>query len=160
MKFASLAVALISVLSLTGPVLAKAPVSCHASSNGEIERLFATFNAAWATKDPDKVAVLFTRDAVLLPTVSNQARTTSEGVRDYFVSFLKKSPSARIDTGTIRLDCNTASRAGTWTVTLKDDSGTSQDIKARYTFIYRFDRGTWKIDHLHSSVMPETTDPK
>ncbi|QOZ80567.1 DUF4440 domain-containing protein [Bradyrhizobium sp. CCBAU 53351] len=160
MRLTTLAVALIPALSIAGSAVARSPVNCQASSTAEIERQFSAFNAAWATKDPDKVARLFTRDAVLLPTVSNKTRTSPESVRDYFVSFLKKNPSARIDTSTIKLDCKTASRVGEWTVTLKDDSGASQDVKARYSFIYRFDRGSWKIDHLHSSMMPEKNETK
>lgn len=160
MKLTTLAAILIPALSIASSAVARAPASCHASSVAEIERQFTNFNAAWATKDPDKVATLFTRDAVLLPTVSNLPRTSPDGVRDYFVTFLKKGPSARIDTSTIKLDCNTASRVGLWTVTLKDDTGASQEVKARYSFIYRFDGGGWKIDHLHSSMMPQKTETK
>ena len=156
MKLTTLAAVLIPALSIAGSAVARSAASCHASSTAEIERQFAAFNAAWATKDPDKVAALFTRDAVLLPTVSNETRTSPEGVRDYFVRFLKKNPSARIDTSTVKFDCNTASRVGEWTVTLKDGSGASQEVKARFSFIYRFERGGWKIDHLHSSIMPES----
>jgi hypothetical protein len=49
-----------------------------------------------------------------------------------------------------------AARLGTWTVTVTDPStGAKTDIKARYSFIYRIEDGKWKIDHLHSSMMPE-----
>jgi uncharacterized protein (TIGR02246 family) len=160
MKPATLVALLIPALSIAEPAAARAPPSCNASSTADIERQFAKFNAAWSTKDPDKVTALFTHDAVLLATVSNLPRTDPGGVRDYFVTFLKQSPSARIDTSTIKLDCNTASRVGTWTVTLKDNSGASQDLKARYSFVYRYDRGGWKIDHLHSSLMPEKPEAK
>ncbi|WP_346731278.1 nuclear transport factor 2 family protein [Bradyrhizobium sp. 1] len=54
------------------------------------------------------------------------------------------------------MDCRTASRVGTWTVSLTDPaSGSKLDVKARYSFIYRYEDGAWKIDHLHSSMMPE-----
>jgi len=74
------------------------------------------------------------------------------GERDYFVGFLKGSPVGRIDTSTVKLGCNTASRLGTWTVTLTD---AKTDVKARYSFIYKYQDGRWWIDHLHSSKMPE-----
>jgi len=34
-------------------------------------------------------------------------------------------------------------------------TGQKSDVVARYSFIYRFEDGIWKIDHLHSSSMPE-----
>jgi hypothetical protein len=55
-------------------------------------------------------------------------------------------------------DCNSAARLGTWTVTLTDPAtGAKRDVKARYSFIYRYVDGDWKMDHLHSSAMPEPT---
>ena len=144
-------------LGAATPAFADAQMACKAVTNAEIEGQFATFNAAWATKDPDKVTALFTKDAVLLPTVSNTPRTTPAGVRDYFVSFLKGSPQAVIQTSTIKKDCNTVSRVGLWTVTLTNAAtGVKSDVKARYSFTYKWDAGSWKIDHLHSSMLPET----
>lgn len=155
------------LLASAGAVLAAAPAAaqsgapgksqrCAPVSNAAIERQFETFNQAWATKNPDRVTALFAPDAVLLPTVSNQPRTTPAGVRDYFVGFLKASPVGRIDTSTVRLGCNKASRVGTWTVTLTDpQTGAKSNVKARYSFIYKYQGGRWWIDHLHSSKMPE-----
>ncbi len=137
---------------------ARAPVAapyCAHTTAAAVERLFGQFNAAWATRNPDTVTALFTRNAVLLPTLSNTPRTDHAAIRDYFVGFLKKSPVGTIDTSSIRIDCNTASRVGTWTVSLTDAAGIKSDVKARYSFIYRREGGAWKIDHLHSSVMPE-----
>ena len=129
---------------------------CAPVTTAAVERQFDLFNQAWATKNPDRVAALFAPDAVLLATVSNRPRTTPAAVRDYFVSFLKNSPVGRIDTSTIRLGCNTASRVGTWTVALTDPkTGGKTDVKARYSFIYKYQGGRWWIDHLHSSKMPE-----
>ena len=33
-------------------------------------------------------------------------------------------------------------------------TGAKSDVKARYTFLYQFEGGKWKIEHLHSSVLP------
>jgi uncharacterized protein (TIGR02246 family) len=88
--------------------------------------------------------------------VSNTPRTDHAGIRDYFVSFLKAQPVGSIDTSNVRLGCNTASRTGTWTVRLTDPATRqARDVKARYSFIYVHENGDWKIDHLHSSMMPE-----
>ena len=129
---------------------------CAPVTTAAIEQQFQTFNQAWATKNPDRVTALFAPDAVLLATVSNEPRTTPAGVRDYFVGFLKASPVGKIDTSTVRLGCNHASRMGTWTVTLTDpQTGAKTDVKARYSFHYKYQGGRWWIDHLHSSKMPE-----
>ena len=131
---------------------------CAPVSASSVEGQFAKFNAAWASKDPAKVTALFTRDAVLLPTVSNTPRTTPGGINNYFVKFLEGSPVGTINTSTVKLGCNMASRLGTWTVTFTDaKTGAKTDVKARYSFIYRMENGAWKIDHLHSSMMPEPT---
>ena len=150
--------AAVSAAVIAGPAQAKVakPVKCAAVSQAQVESLFADFNNAWATKNPDTVTSLFTRDAVLLATVSNKPRTDHAGIRDYFVGFLKPSPVGTINTSTVKMGCNTAARVGTWTVTVTDAAtGAKTDIKARYSFLYRMEDGKWKIDHLHSSKMPE-----
>lgn len=70
-------------------------MQCAAIPANAADTLFNQFNAAWATKNPDTVTALFAPDAVLLATVSNKPRTSPAEVRDYFVSFLKNSRSAR-----------------------------------------------------------------
>jgi uncharacterized protein (TIGR02246 family) len=131
---------------------------CKLVNEAIIEAQFAKFNEAWATKDPAKVTALFANEAVLLPTVSNEPRTTPEGINNYFVKFLQGSPVGTINSSNVRLGCNMAARLGTWTVTMTDaKSGVKSDVKARYSFIYSYEGGEWKIAHLHSSMMPEPT---
>ena len=160
MKFNLLALTL-----LTGPaILAAQPAAaranphratCEKLTTAQLDRKFAEFNATWATKDPDRVTALFDQDAVLLATLAGTPRTDPAGIRDYFVEFLQKSPVATLDSSTIKSGCNWALRAGAWTVNLTDkDTGAKSAVKARYTFLYQYQQGAWKIEHLHSSVMP------
>lgn len=154
------AAAALGTLALAGtdPAEAKAKrggAMCHQLTPAMMDQQFAAFNASWATKNPDKVTALFDDDAVLLATVASVPRTTPATVRDYFVKFLLGSPVGKIETSTIKGGCNWALRAGTWTVTLTDAAtGAKTDVKARYTFLYQFEEGQWKIEHLHSSVLP------
>jgi uncharacterized protein (TIGR02246 family) len=142
--------------AIAKPYTAKAAKACAPVTEAAVASQFDTFNAAWATKNPDTVTGLFAKDGVLLATVSNTPRTDHAGIRDYFVKFLKGSPVGTIDTSTIKLACNTAYRMGTWTVALTNpDTGVKTDVKARYTFIYKYEDGQWKVAHLHSSMMPE-----
>lgn len=132
-----------------------AAAACAKATPEALDAQFAKFNAAWATKNPDTVTALFDDDAVLLATIAARPRTDAAGIRDYFVSFLKGSPVGKIDTSTIKHGCNWAFRAGTWTVTLTDAAtGAKTDVKARYSFLYQYEDGQWKIEHLHSSVLP------
>lgn len=128
--------------------------SCPAVTEAQVAAQFDRFNQAWATGNPDTVAALFAPNATLLATVSNAERTTPERIRDYFVSFLKGKPVGRIDTSTIVIDCNTATRSGNWTVNMTNASGERVDVPARYSFLYKWDGKDWKIQHLHSSVRP------
>lgn len=160
MKAVTLPLAALATLALATTAHAgtknKRTQACAPVSVAAVESQFEKFNAAWASLDPAKVTSLFTRDAVLLATVSNTPRTSPEAINDYFVKFLQGRPVGTIDSSTVKLGCNKASRLGTWTVTLTDPkTGVRNDVKARYTFIYRYENGGWKIDHLHSSMMPE-----
>ena len=148
--------ALAMLTAAAAPALAKEVPACAPASTGEIEAQFERFNGALASGSPDKVTALFAADAVLLPTLSNTPRTDSAAVRDYFVHFLAKSPVGHIDSSTVRIGCNTAERVGTWTWTLTDPAtGAKSKAPARYSFIYRYEGGQWRIGHLHSSLMPE-----
>ena len=132
-----------------------ATMKCAAIPAGAPDALFRKFNAAWASKNPDTVADLFSRDAVLLATVSNVPRTDRAGIRDYFVSFLKGSPVGTRNTSNVREGCNLLTDVGTWTVGLTNqNSGVRNNVKARYSLIYKYEDGIWKIAHLHSSMMP------
>jgi uncharacterized protein (TIGR02246 family) len=160
MKKTGLALVAISGMLAATPALAQAQSQphrqCAAVTKQDVEAQFQRFNEAWATGNPDTVTALFTRNAVLLPTVSNTPRTDHASIRDYFVGFLRSAPVGQIDTSTVKIDCNAAARLGTWTVTLTDPAtGAKTPVKARYSFIYRYENGQWLIDHLHSSMMPE-----
>lgn len=147
----------VAVLAAAAPAQAReGKMKCAAATPTQVEGLFSQFNAAWATKDPAKVTPLFAKDAVLLATVSNTPRTTPEAINDYFVGFLKNSPVGTIQTSSVQVGCNIATRLGTWDVALTNpDTKAVTVVKARYSFIYKIENGTWKIYHLHSSMMPE-----
>ena len=155
---AALALGAIATVGIT-PAQAKPARSTHLTCQrlnpAQLDQQFAEFNASWASKSPDAVAALFDDDAVLLATVASVPRTDPAGIRDYFVKFLKGSPVGRIDTSTIKSGCNWALRMGTWTVIMTDPAtGAKSDVKVRYTFLYQFENGKWRIEHLHSSVFP------
>lgn len=121
----------------------------------EIAALFDTWNAALATGKPANVVALYTKDGILLPTVSNEVRVGPEGIERYFVDFLKLQPKGTINFREIRLlDEDTALDSGVYTFDVVKD-GKPQQVQARYTYLYEKVDGTWKIANHHSSAMPE-----
>ena len=148
-------VACTAIVSISA-VHAQSTMSCAQTTPAQIAALFDRWNASLATHDPDKVTANYAPDAVLLATVSNRPRTDAAGIKDYFVHFLERDPKGTIDTRTIHIGCNTAYDVGTYTFLLSGNApGTTDTVKARYSFIYELRNGQWLIVHHHSSAMPE-----
>jgi uncharacterized protein (TIGR02246 family) len=122
-------------------------------SSEETRKLFDLWNNALATLDPKQVAARYSKNAILLPTVSDEARTTPEGILDYFTNFLKSKPQGVIISGVTIADTpNWCKDAGIYEFTM---GATGDVVAGRYTFVYVYEDGEWKIAHHHSSVMPE-----
>ncbi|MFF1722327.1 SgcJ/EcaC family oxidoreductase [Streptomyces sviceus] len=140
-----------TVVATAGTDAAKKP------TKKEIAGLFTTWNAALKTGDPDKVASLYAKDAVLLPTVSNKIRTNHAQIVDYFEHFLPNKPvGKKIKTIVNVLDSNSAIDTGVYEFTLTDPkSGAKRVVEARYSYTYEKENGVWKIVNHHSSAMPE-----
>ncbi|MGC0994541.1 SgcJ/EcaC family oxidoreductase [Pantoea agglomerans] len=151
MKKTLLSLCLLGLSCAPAITLAQQPVTCVKASEQDVASLFNTWNDALATGDATKVSELYVSDAVLLPTISNQVRLTDQERIDYFKDFLKKGPSGKIDSRTIRVGCNKAIDTGVYTFTFKDNT----HVTARYTFTYVWDGQGWKISTHHSSAMPE-----
>ena len=117
-----------------------------------VRNLFQLWNSALATGDSTEVANRYSKEAVLLPTVSDTPRTTDALIKDYFDSFLLKKPQGEILSGDIMIGTNWAQDAGIYEFTMGIDGS---KVKGRYTFVYVFEDGEWKISQHHSSVMPE-----
>ncbi len=121
------------------------------TNKDKIASLFNTWNAALKTGDPSKVASLYEKDAILLPTVSNKVRHNCSEIEDYFVNFLSKAPQGNIDESNVRIFDQLAINSGVYTFTFKD--GTT--VQARFTFVYCWNGNQWMIVEHHSSQMPE-----
>lgn len=132
-------------------------VTAEPISETEVRSLFNLWNDALATKDPTKVAARYSKNGVLLPTVSDVARTDNAGIVDYFTNFLKLEPQGEILDGNIIIGTNWAQDAGIYEFTM---GATGAKVKGRYTYVYVYEDGEWKISQHHSSVMPEGTKPQ
>ncbi len=136
----------------SGQLLKEGTSGCALISQREVQELFVRWNAALQTKDPEQVAKLYSRDAILLPTLSDLPRTDHAAIVDYFQHFLEKSPQGSIDQREILIGCNMLQDAGLYRFKFAD--GTTAE--ARYSFIYMLEDGEWKISHHHSSLQPDS----
>merc|ERR1712127_1181022 len=118
----------------------------------QVQNLFQLWNNALATEDPDAVAKRYSKNGVLLPTVSDVPRTDYDLIKDYFVGFLQKEPQGKILESNVSIGVNTCSDVGIYEFTM---GATGDTVKGRYSFVYVWEDGEWKISHHHSSVMPE-----
>jgi uncharacterized protein (TIGR02246 family) len=150
------ATSLLALSFATGANAASGAAACAPVTQAQVSALFDRWNDSLRTLDPDKVTANYAPDGVLLPTVSNNPRSTPAEIRDYFVKFLKGEPRGTIDKRIIRIGCNVAQDVGTYTFKFKD--GTS--VHARYTYVYELVNGQWLIAHHHSSAMPESVAGK
>lgn len=125
---------------------------CKATSEQEIAGLFDRWNQSLQTGDPDAVTANYAARSILLPTVSNKPRLTEAEKEDYFHHFLENKPVGRIDSRVIEIGCNTAVDAGLYTFTFRT---TGAQVRARYTYTYKWDGKQWLITSHHSSAMPE-----
>lgn len=118
----------------------------------KVRSWFREWNDALVTGDASLVASRYAKNAVFLPSLSDAPRTTNERIREYFDAFLKREPQCVIESGDITIGTNWALDFGVYSFTL--DSGETT-IRARYSFVYVYENGDWKISHHHSSIMPE-----
>ena len=125
---------------------------CKATNEQEISALFDRWNRSLQTGDPHKVAANYAERSILLPTVSNKPRLTEAEKEDYFHHFLENKPIGKIDSRIIEIGCNSAVDAGLYTFTF---GTTGAQVKARYTYTYKWDGKQWLITSHHSSAMPE-----
>ena len=136
--------------TMSAPAFARSE-TCHAATEKEVAALFDRWNGSLRTGDPKKVVANYAKSSVLLATVSNTPRMTPDQKEDYFKHFLENKPVGKIDSRTIEIDCNTAIDVGLYTFTFGD----GQQVKARYTYTYKWDGHQWLITSHHSSAMPE-----
>jgi uncharacterized protein (TIGR02246 family) len=141
----------LACILLAGNAHAAGSEACHPSSEKEIAGLFDRWNGSLQTGDPDKVVANYAEGSVLLPTVSNTPRMTVEEKKDYFEHFLKNKPVGTINSRTIKIKCNSAVDAGLYTFKFAD----GKQVKARYTYTYKWYGTEWLITSHHSSAMPE-----
>jgi uncharacterized protein (TIGR02246 family) len=155
-----LALAAIAVPATVNARTGNPPQKCEEVDTGKVKALFVKWDKALEDITAAKVVALYAQDATLLPTVENGPYTTPAEIKKYFVHFVARKPVATIDDSkrVIKLGCNVAYDIGLYTFELNGEHTDNREtVKARYTFIYKWDAraGGWLIAHHHSSKEPE-----
>lgn len=114
---------------------------------------------------PQRVARLYARDAILWGTVSDEVRTTTDQILQYFEHFARV-PGLRLIPESLRSSVqiygNVALSSGYYSFSCspKTPNGPPKIIHGRYTFVYRRlptpreDGVEWEIVNHHSSTIP------
>eukprot|EP00961_Rhodomonas_salina_P211227 2852350-Rhodomonas_salina.1 len=123
---------------------------------------FQKWNDALQTKDPKKVASLYsTSDLSFLPTVSPEHIKDLDNTEDYFTAFVQKHPFGTItdDSVTVFDDGEAYLHSGMYTFELGEGDARAP-VEARFSYVWRKSGdGEYKITHHHSSVRPEAPAP-
>lgn len=108
----------------------------------------------------DDVVAMYSPEAILWATVSEQKRDSPQELRDYFEVFAKQ-PNLKAEgyKPVIRVYDNVAINSGYYTFTYDGKGGKKKVVPARYTFVYRKGNdGKWMIVDHHSSAIPKAPE--
>ncbi|KAJ8614542.1 hypothetical protein CTAYLR_000847 [Chrysophaeum taylorii] len=119
---------------------------------------FKKWNDALQTKDPKKVAALYSTsgDLSFLPTVSPEHIKDGSSTEDYFTAFVQKNPFGTITDDSVMVfdDGDAYLHSGLYTFDLGEGRKRAP-TEARFSYVWRKSGGDYKITHHHSSVRPE-----
>jgi len=118
---------------------------------------FKKWNDSLQTKDPKKVAALYSDSALsFLPTVSPKHITDTKDTEQYFVNFVLKNPFGTITDESVQpFGSDAYLHSGQYTFEL-GDAGARTPVEARFSYVWKKVGDEWKISHHHSSVRPPT----
>ena len=120
------------------------------------EGLVQNFLDSLLEGNENKMASLFSKDAILLPTLSSNIYEGRGNITKYFVdTFLPQNPVGEvISSKTTSLGTGRLAVAGDWNFSINDDSDTT--VKARYSMVFKRNplKMRWEIIQMHSSLHP------
>ena len=122
------------------------------SAEQEVERWFR----ALETGNPEHLIALYAEDSLLLPTLRGDVRIGHQPIRNYFVEvFLPRNPIGRMVELHSRLIGEYAVNSGLYEFEVDGGETGRRTAEARFTFVYQWRDGDWKIIEHHSSLNPE-----
>jgi uncharacterized protein (TIGR02246 family) len=129
---------------------------CVLAEEEDIAALFDRWSSAVEMQHPDRVTRLYDTDATMIVGRSDAQRLGYAEIRAYYFETLQRDPRVRLQARSIRIGCNHAVDTGTVAVILRGARpGTTETLLQRYTFVYDFNGGSWRIAHHHVSQPSE-----
>lgn len=135
----------ISALAL---VVLFTPAVVFAGPPEDVAAAVTAWAAAYDTRDPQKITVLYDTDALFWGTSARALAATPMAVLDYFKD-ARARPDARvvINDQQVRVFGDIAISSGTYTFS-------GRATPARFSMTFRLRDGRWMIVSHHSSAMP------
>ena len=102
-----------------------------------------------------KIVELYSKEAILLGTFSNNIRYTTQEIIDYFNEFVRKKPKVIFED--VNINCLGDEYSvinGNYNFTIIENNNVIRIIYARYTFVLIKIDNVWKIQTHHSSIRP------
>jgi hypothetical protein len=112
------------------------------------ENLFHLWNDALDTLDSTAVAKRYSKDATLLPAVSDTPLAGFADIKEYFDNFLRLKPRAVVLESHATAGENFCNHVGVYELTMRATGG---KVKANFSFFYVYEDRQWKILHHHSA---------
>ena len=130
------------------------PVGFPEGSMLQVAAATDDWRAAYDSRDPKRITVLYATDAALWGTNLKAIAVTPAAVADYFKD-ARARPDARVVFGeqNIRVYGDLALNSGTYTFTGVRD-GKPTTAPARFSFAFRKQEGKWRVVDHHSSRLP------
>ena len=135
--------------------LVRSSRSCDPSLARSLQENFGKWNSALQTKDPKKVATLYSTSLSFLPTVSPKHIKSGDLTEDYFKEFVLKNPFGTITDDSVQVYEDGLAYLHTGMYTFELGQGADRKpVAARFSYMWRKEGSDWKITHHHSSVVP------
>lgn len=121
----------------------------------EIREAGQCWMAAVQSGVAEDVVAFYADDAVLLGALANDLKQHPDHIRTYFEMFCEMDGiQGKFHQQCIRAYDNMAINSGKCTFSHRDRSGNVIEIPARFTFVYQYHDGEWRIVEHHSSKLP------
>ena len=143
-------------------MLEKGPISEREAQLKELAaRNFHSWNEALLSREPQKVAALYSSQASFLPTLNPEFKKGQQAAEGYFQHFLEKLPQGEVVTDDVAE--TSTDDGGNVTGFLHSglydfevgEPDKRQKVEARFSFLWQKENGEWRIRHHHSSVKPQ-----
>jgi len=145
-----LAVLLIALTASCSTQPKESEATISARARDQVAAATAAWAAAFNSRDPSRITLLYDLNAVLWGTSAKTLATTPAAIGEYFKD-MPATPNLRVALGEqhIRVFGDMAINTGNYTFSFPKG-----EVAARYTLVFRFHDGKWWIVEHHSSRVP------